>query len=142
MATRGLHILLVYIAISFVHPILIAGYLAFSDLSGGEVGMLPILILLLGFVTTGGAALVLLLLHLFRVLPNYSWAVVIYFVIYFLGIGSEYLNSLLSENWSHPGTQLAFWLIIIGLVVMYLGILFARLLERSAKRAEAGKETI
>ncbi|GAB5400121.1 MAG: hypothetical protein Aureis2KO_17060 [Aureisphaera sp.] len=132
-------ILLIYVILGVTYAILFSIYLSFSSLPGGEVGMMPILILMVCAITIVISTIILLLLKLFKYNLSYTKAVVLFFIVYFLLVGYEVVENLI-EDWNDPYVQINISLIVIALILWFASMLITRRLDLNMTIESATKK--
>ena len=99
---------------------------------GGDIGMLPILIMILCLITTGISLAIAILFHFMKKALNFLKAILVYHLIYFGITGYETFGSVLLD-WRDPHVQLNLWMLLISLALLIFSILIAIYLDKSKK---------
>lgn len=134
--------LLIYILIGIANSVLYTLYLGTTGLPGGNIGMMPILIILVCLITVGASIAIVLLLKFFKLKINYTKAIIIFHIIYTVLIGRTGFVALFGDL-SDPYIQLEIWLTGIMLVIFLLSLFIAiRLDNRVNKVIEIERSSI
>ncbi|WP_117885794.1 hypothetical protein [Aureibaculum luteum] len=131
-----------YVSIGIANSVLYTVYLGTTGLPGGNIGMLPILIVLMCLITFGASIAIVLLLKFFKLNINYTKSIIIFHIIYTAVIGRTGFVALFGD-WSDPYIQLELSLTGIMLIIFLLSLFIAsRLDHRVNKVIEIKKSSI
>jgi hypothetical protein len=130
---KTLSLLLLYILIGISNLSFVNIYLSTSILPGGDIGMLPILIMILCLITTGISLAIVIIFHFLKKPLNYLKAILVYHLIYFGITGYETFGSVL-QDWKDPHVQLNLWMLLISIIILIFSILISIYMDKSNKR--------